>query len=463
MKLSERKYFIPTVYIGLMIVSAIFVLMIDNLAYEDWLFTMGWFTIFHCLITMVCLYKAKIKLFSLSGFFIALTYLFHFGQIVIRAFTSNYHFPIVDYAMWLDSAWFAKTVIFSLFTISFVTLGVLLTTYIKFDKQVVISRETSKDYEKIGWLILLITLPLRIFIDVNGIITSLREGYLAVLDMNISGVVHQLASFYIIGIFYLLAAFKNDSKKANILLISTLVYNAITMLSGGRSRQIILILVIIYFYFTIVKKLTKKHIIIVGIMSSIGIILLNTITALRVDGIDSVTQFINTVVNNNNNPILAALEEFGSSIYTVYQTVVTVPDSKSFSYGKTYLYGFAPVLLNFKGILTNVVDASIVAKNINATAPLGGSYIAELYYNFGYVSYLMGMGVGFFIQIMTTKIEEYLRTGNYYRVSFYVMSFYNAIWWVRASFTDFTRAFVWGTIFIWGVHYYVMNYLKTEK
>lgn len=464
MKFINNKYITAIVYFIFTVFSAVSFLALNNLQYVEWLYYVGWFIIIHFFISMYCLYQVKIIFFSLSGFFVTFSYLFHLGQVVIRAISPTYNFIIVDYASWLDNDLFKKATIFSLLTISFVVMGMILLTYMDSTDRKTFYKETNMNYKLMSWIILATTLPFRLFIDVKAMNVALQNGYLAVFEMDISGVAYQMASFYIIGIMLLLATYRKSIIKARAILSITLIYNVITMISGGRSRQIILILIILYLYFRIVEKLTLKYFVLILITGLIGLMLLNAITALRTDGIDSFRQLIQTTIMADSNPILTAMEEFGSSIYTVYQTIFAVPDIQDYSYGSTYIYSFAPVLLNINGILTDIVDKATFAKNIKATAPLGGSYIGELYYNFGYFSYLFAIVVGGGVQLVSLKIEEHIKNNNYYRLSFYIMTFYNAVWWVRASFVDFTRAFVWGTIMLLIINKVIISYSqKNEK
>ncbi|PRR81763.1 O-antigen polysaccharide polymerase Wzy [Clostridium vincentii] len=463
MKISKMKIYTLLAYFMIIIATLIFINIIREYDYKIWLQYMGWYVIFHMIVSLFCLYLSKVKLFSLSGFFVGFSYIFHFGQIMILAISENYQFTILNYSRWLNSEWFKDAIELSLLVIMMVVLGMLLSPIPSSKKSFRVLEESDNLYKKMGWIILIISLPVRFIIDFQAIRTSAQAGYLAVFELEFSGVAYQIASFYVIGIVFLLIAYRKNIKKANLIFIITCAYNAISMLSGGRGRAMINILLVIYIFFTVVKKIRVRQVVTFFLIGYVVIMVLNALTTLRTEGISSVNQLFVAIRTSENNPFLRILEEFGGTIYTVYQSILYVPNQLDYSFGATYLYSLSQIFLNFNGLLNDVGIAASFSKNISDGSPMGGSYIGELYYNFGYFSIMGGLFIGVFVNKISLKIEQCINDCDFYKLSFYLMLFVNIIWWVRAAFMDLTRAFVWGAILIWVTHYLARKVIFSEK
>lgn len=455
MKINKNKLSVVLIYFAFALLSYCLIISIRQIEYTLWLRIMGGYVIFHSIVSFLCLYKVKVKLFSLSGFFIAFSYIFHFGQVILKAIAPNYKFTIVDYTTWLNSNKFINSIEFSLIVITAVVIGmILISKEIKiYNINYNINKEVNINYKKMGIIILTITFPIKLILDIKSIIISRTIGYVEMLDMEVSGVLYQISYFYVIGIIFLLIAYRKNSEKARILLVIACIYNLISMMSGGRGRAIINILLFIYIYYSIIKKIKLRQIINFILIGFFGMLFLNAITHLRATGIDSISEIIKSIVLSNNNPIFTVIEEFGSTIYTVYQSMVFVPNRLEYSFGATYIYSLSQMFININGILNDVTQAASFSRNINSGYALGGSYIGELYYNFGYFSGIVAIFIGAFVNKISFKIEGYIANGLYYKLSYYIMLFINIIWWVRSAFTDLVRSFVWGAIMILVIRY----------
>lgn len=465
MKVSKNKIYAIFLYLFIIFTTYYFIGSIKVIEYQKWLQYMGWYIVFHMMSTFVCLHFAKIKIFTLSGFFLLFTYIFHFGQIIIRAIAPKYRFTIVEYANWLSMQEFKDTIELTLLVVTFVVVGMIITPQKKRVKNRYSKKNLNANYKKMGWYILLISLPFKIMIDVKSMMISLQSGYISMLKMDISGIVYQISYFYIIGVVFLLIAYRKNTKKATTILIITVIYNIISMISGGRARAMINILLLVYIYFKLIKTLEFKQVVKFAVIGYIGILFYNGVTELRAEGTSSMYELLEVIFASKSNPIIKVMEEFGSTIYTVYQAMVFVPNKLDYSFGATYVYSLSQILVNVKGVLNEVTEAATFAKHITSGFPMGGSYIGELYYNFGYFSIVGGVVVGVFVNKISLAIERCIKYEKYYTFSYYIMLFTNIIWWVRSAFSDLTRGFVWGAILIYCMYYLAnkrITYLKSN-
>lgn len=65
---------------------------------------------------------------------------------------------------------------------------------------------------------------------------------------------------------------------------------------------------------------------------------------------------------------------------------------------------------------------------------MGGSYIAETYYNFLYSGLILAVIIGFIVTKVSNKIENIIFDKKYLTIDYYLTFFIGVLWWVRDSF-----------------------------
>ena len=78
----------------------------------------------------------------------------------------------------------------------------------------------------------------------------------------------------------------------------------------------------------------------------------------------------------------------------------------------------------------------------------GGSFIGELYYNFGYFGIAFAWLVGVFAQKISCMCDRYLYERRYIEYSLLIMPAYALLSWVRGYFDGFTRSTIWAAFII---------------
>lgn len=152
--------------------------------------------------------------------------------------------------------------------------------------------------------------------------------------------------------------------------------------------------------------------------------------------------------------------EQGSTLNMVALTVRDVPSYTPFSYGIQYLASLLSVLPDtggWKGGLVNLVGT---LSYLNTKLPLGDSYIAELYHNFGWFAMPFASIIGFFIGRVDQRIEQNVKENNYLYLGSYLILFRSLLWMVRCNFFNFLYDFVWSYIIIYLATNIVVRYKK---
>ncbi|CAG9606592.1 hypothetical protein NEOCIP111885_00280 [Pseudoneobacillus rhizosphaerae] len=448
-RFNQKKLYSLFVYSFYLICIIPFLNISKNLEYDNWFIFIFWFTIFHFIFTFTFLKSIRIELFSISGVFIFISYIFHLGQIVLKIIAPNYNYSF-DISNFMTETIYKEAIIFSLITISFVSLGVMMSAIIDLKKReesdTVISNKTIVN---IGWIILICTFPIEFYYSIIKIIVGIKKGYTEVLGVESIGILSQIARFHLIGVGLLIMGYSKSPRKSTIIFLVYTLYGIFTMLSGSRIYQLVSIVLLMYIFLKSTKiKFSVRKIVILGVFGFFLMVFLNAITEIR-SGNSRDIAFLWTALSEsfNNNPIYATLEEFGGTLYTVCLTVLQVPNSVNYSHGLQFITNFVSVLPNINGLFSEVNRNSNFVLYLDTKA-IGGSYIAELYYSFNYASYLAATIIGFVVGFSSNRFKLFLDQGRFYAAAYYIMPFFSLLIWVRGSSGVFIRNSLWGAVFI---------------
>ncbi|MGQ4670797.1 O-antigen polysaccharide polymerase Wzy [Bacillus toyonensis] len=247
-----------------------------------------------------------------------------------------------------------------------------------------------------------------------------------------------------------MVANKNKRWNAQFILGIYIAYKFITMLTGMRAYAILNILIMLYLYHSSVKKFNRK-LVLFGMV--IGYFILSLFIAIRNTrsyGL-SFEMIYEGMLSSQGNPILGTFEEFGLTINVVCEVVRNVGDNGLVDYA------------NGMQIVTSIMSAipfvSSIFGNINFTEynlierldiwHLGGSYIADFYFDFG-TKGIFGIAIyGFLIQLFSQYIEKNLKQMNYYKVAMFIPAGIDIIFSVRSTITKIPRVLLWIPIFMW--------------
>lgn len=453
---NTRYIFLLLLEILKIICNVLLLKMGEGLWTNDWLFFVSIIIVLNILIDLYVLRLCKIKILSMTGIFISFTYLFHFGQVILNGIFKNHEYKYANMLKLYNFSYVKKSVPFMIITLSAVLIGVVISSYgkIKTEDSGPVQTIDLSFVRTLGWIILIITFPLKIKYDIDALVTSSISGYNDTLHMSYSGIYIQISLFYIIGFILLLIGYKDCKNKAKMILTLELIYLCLTMISGGRIYQTISICLIMFFYLNCVEKINIKSFIIYAALGYLLLKVLTVISIVRANNTGSFKVIANAFFSLKNDPISSALEEFGSTIQTMIVTIIKIPLVQDFQNGKTYLLSFSGALVNINGSIDEIITKANFVKNLN-TKGIGGSYIAELYYNFGNYSYIIAVVIGFIVNKVSNTINRLVTKRSFDKLAYYIMPFYYTIMWVRGSFIDFSRAIIWGIVFIWSINIFV--------
>lgn len=394
------------------------------------------------------------KFLSAYNIFLCLSYIFHVGQYFLFMFNIDADIPfnISELASIVEMS---HSLQFYIFCQNAIFLGVMLSNYYintkKISSNKYFNTQTKKIYLVIAIILLIIGLPCKAYIDISKFKLYLAGNYLNTYNFQTFGFVSVLSHLFEYGVLMLLRYFQEDKKKSIVLLIFGIVCEIPIILSGNRGWAIIFLLLYFWQYLknNIKIKFNKKTIfqclgILIVIHFTLSII--TFISDYRSYSISSFSELFNYYVPYITKFALAdILGEFGGTMISVIYSMRYIPKFSSYGYGIGYLTSFFTIFPNFGNFLGNLRENMVFVYSFppEVYSSLGGSYIGELYYNFGYFSIifavLIGVVLGLVYRIMNETEDN--KTSLLYPIGLCCLA--NSFWWIRDYFSSIVREIAW--------------------
>jgi oligosaccharide repeat unit polymerase len=366
----------------------------------------------------------------------------------------NYAFEISNVLLVYSPGIYKKTITYSILVVSFVVIGILISEPDKIKNKTIKSFENNlSECREIGKIILIFTFPLEVVLDLYRIYLAMTQGYLSTYSMvNIKGygIILCIANFYLIGVCLLIVG--NLNKKINSICIAIffIAYAMLTMLSGGRSQGILAIIIILFILGNYVIKIKKSYVLITFIAAYLLFAVMNAITSIRMGSVISIQNIFSEFMHQlkYNKVILRVLEEFGNSIYTPSITVSKMGNELPYAFGSTYIKALISILPILGSDMQRILTEASYSNALNINS-IGGSYIGELYYNFGFYSFPLAVFIGIFVNKVCYNFRKITISKNYVMLAYMIPVLSGLIWWARDYFTSFVRTTIWAGILIY--------------
>ena len=129
----------------------------------------------------------------------------------------------------------------------------------------------------------------------------------------------------------------------------------------------------------------------------------------------------------------------------------------NFNFGLTYVVSWCAIYPNTGGLLGNIPNMYAFLNYLDTKLPLGGSYIGELYFNFGWFGILFAIFIGMFVGWTSAKVESAIVQKKWIQLGPYMVLFYSLLWWVRDYFSGWIFRTVWCAIAVWLINKFLKN------
>lgn len=264
-----------------------------------------------------------------------------------------------------------------------------------------------------------------------------------------------------------MVAYRRNKKVSKFVLIFTVFFYGIQMFFGNRGIPLIAVITTIWLYQIAVKKIDKKVFVILLICILPLSMLINVIREVRNQS--GIEQWINnfgelmkeTIVDNN--PILDAMDEMGTTIYPVAYTIGKFPETIEYKHGQVYIFSIYSII----SINTSSNSKNNLAYKMNIAAqmtessgcPFGGSYIMEAYANFGWCSAIFMILIGFGLECLNRRINSSKNMITIVLVAYFLNPL---LWTVRNVIVTLPRELVWYIVPTYIIYKMIYNKKKAE-
>jgi hypothetical protein len=406
------------------------------------------------------LYKDSI--FSTTVIFLLLSYVFHFGQAIIIAYGFNDIYAHRSILAITSSNSFLRAMYFAMISHYFITVGMVWSKTSSKSLFVINDNENCmlNRLKVIAILVLTVTIIPLIYLDLLKIFAVKSSGYVSTYETYTTGInkyLHLIAQFARPAITLLFISQKNHMKKANIIFGISSLYFILMMLSGDRGTNVIYLLTNIFVYYKIIRKLKTKNVLIVAILGYFFMGFISTISILRDTYQISIEGLIYYFKYRSSDGIIySVLREFGFTIKTLIYSIDFTSASSDYNYGMTYISSWMnlspklplSIINNFSTDFTFVKSFPFVYQE-----SLGGSYLGELFYNFGWVGSVLSFFVGRLIGNFDNFIENSIKNKNWVEFSILMILFPNILLWVRGYFVELIFRIFWLGSFVLLVYF----------
>ena len=428
---------------------------IKEYPFQKWVFLFAILSVIQLIINVVTIRKLEGKFFSLTTLFLIFSFITHLGLVIIIGFNINVELPwnpmsTISIKMFKDASFFSLCCHF------FLIMGMSM-SMIFINTKIIVSKSLENEYNQlfltrnIGSILLFFGLLPMLYIDINKIILYINGNYLDTFELGIPSFLYIIASFSDIGIIMLLIGNKSNNRKVLLLLVLATIYKGALMFTGGRGEPILYLLTLyfIYFNFIRIKKIKSYKIPLYLLLIYIVGFLTTFVSQTRMMSIDNIHMFMDVFKNIlvDFSPF-SVIAEFGVTIITLGISIDFFSSNNDFQYGLNYLLSLLNMFPNIGGLLDFTIPKTIYIYNYpeHLRSYLGGSYLGEAFYSFGYFGMVFITFIGMSISYISLKCQELFLKQKYIQLSVLLILFPNLLWWTRAYFADMVREFTWISI-----------------
>lgn len=466
-RIFNRKYSKKTMLlISEIIISFLGLLTFPIKGEQEWFIAFFIISLLQLILHIFYLYNFEKKIISFPIFFILLSYVFNFGHLPIKAFGKDFGKNVLFPLWYIKFDIYKKAAFFTLLSQMMLVLGIIfIYRFLEKKGNITLFNKgkniSLKKIKIIGLVCVCIGILPTLYIEVSKFLLFMQGGYLNTFNLQVHDFVETVADFFNFGIFALVIGFSNEKRKANIIFFVTVVYKVVMMSCGGRGEAIVFLLGLFIVWEKYVVHLSKKQIIALCFIGYAGLVLLNFIASARnITSFNMKEIFDIFVYSLSNNQLIATLSEFGSTFATVCFTIKSNPSQ---AYGLNYILPILLVIPNIGGFNSGVVDKMIFTKHIYTyKQPIGGSYIAELFYSYHWFGWLFAFVLGILIGFIAYQLVYQNKHKNYFLYLLFAYTMPLLFFWIRGYFGAVYRTYIWHCGFTLIIVFF-MKYYQTKK
>lgn len=399
--------------------------------------------------------------FTYSALFVLILYLFHFGQLMLLTFFSD-SYEHIRFLLLLNNSkalYGFRTMAASL---SALCLGVLLISSGS-KKWKLKGMKYNINWIKFSKKIIYATFFVKLGLDIAALYISLTAGgEMARIFVNtFPNILLFYGKISLLGFAILLVSLKGQPLKQKKLFFFIIGYILIMMVSGIRSENVGYLAVFLFIYLqSRLQPMKVKQLLVYGCLGFLGLTFIVIVGQFRNytnKSFDSFSDLANELLTKQN-VILGLFDTCGDTGYTAQETLNEYLPKYGPSYGDAYYKGITAVIPN---LMPSIIDVGKITESSSTPIKLqktsvlnneyqniGGSFLAELYMNFGDIGGIIMCFVwGLFFGWAGKKSAIAFETNNIYQLLIMFPIMFATVYWVRSYFGGGIREVVWDLLF----------------
>lgn len=380
------------------------------------------------LIQMFCMYEITKNIANFPNVFLLISYIFNVPTIFLGEIF-NYNGVLFYQYRYFQNTIVSESLKYYNIITFFLWAGALTSARYKNQFSYISLKNQYKlsEIKLTGIIFMIIGFFPNMYIALEKYSIRINGSYIDTYEMDMSGIGILAYCFYFGAILCMYSCRNKISAiKIVIMCIPCMLLN---MLSGHRYDSICLAVVLIYLYVIRVEKLQWKKMGLYLILFLALIVCINIMGSIRDMRYSTSTDLIFDKIKNfdSENPILGFFAEFGNTLRTLLLVEKYVPDSVKYANGMTYIKFWVKAIPHLNNYLNIDLRECEVARYLPRNYNIGGSWIAEVFYNFNY----WGIFFAILLGRLLSKIELILSQGSYKKVIFYINILFPTIAFIR--------------------------------
>lgn len=321
----------------------------------------------------------------------------------------------------------------------------------------------AQSTRNIGWILLAISFVPSLAVLRDAIDVVLAQGYFALFQResgtSFEAIPQLLGTFLVPATLFLLAGSREQVFSRRLSLLIMGFYGLVQLFLGHRSTAFLALLAYIWLWHKTIRPVSKTFLLIAAAL----ILLITPLIAQtrNTAGEDRLSlSYLVERFTSIENPAISAISEMGGTLTTVAHTIRLVPSTRDFDYGVDYLYATLTVFPNFIWKVHPTIErgtpSSWLIWTVNPyTAERGGglgySFIAEAYFNFGWLGTpIVMITLGFFFARFVLWAQHSNKPERAAALASFIPFF---LFFVRQEAAGVVRSLVWYALIPYlGVH-----------
>ena len=411
-----------------------------------------------CATSIICSRK---NILSVGLIFLFLTFLFNFGQSLIISFFDIDKYSYKNVISQVGYENYIQAEIFAILCIAALTFGYLgnVTRSENYNNTMIIGEKgefyfnEKQRVNKLMLVLVAVTIVPMLYIDISKIFAYLVSGYDSTYSVYMQGIgkyINLISQFCKPAVCVLIYTNSENKRAAKNITIAFLIYCGLMMVSGDRGSNIIYMLAVLFVYYRFVAKIKIKTIII-GIVGGYLLLMLITMIGLTRSGSFSIDTIISAYQwRKGDGVIYSTLREFGGSIISLCHSMNYFPTVHPFNCGLTYVVSWVAVLPKYPEFFNVFFGSSFgftqaFPENASSMSILGGNYLGELYFNFGWFGFIGAFYIGKFISKMDTSLFQ---DKSVIKTAILIVLFPSLLLWVRDFYMTLLFKTVWIALYV---------------